>query len=135
MSFSSSSVTAAAEALRAIARDRWLKNEEIVAVLSNISAFGLGESLSSPDKPKSGQVFVFNKRERMGIGANSLPDLGTVERMRLWRRDGHEWKKKKDGKNVMEYHEKWVNRVPRCYCTESYSSSIVRCPVFELKYR
>ena len=40
----------------------------------------------------SGSIFLFNKKSVRGF-----------------RKDGHEWKKKKDGKNVMEHHEKYAD--------------------------
>jgi hypothetical protein len=73
------------------ASTRWLKNSEVDRVL----AFAAGEGhrsivASAPVKhPHSGLVAVYSKRDN-----------------RRFRRDGHVWKKKKDGKTVREDHER-----------------------------
>ncbi|XP_059431506.1 uncharacterized protein LOC132165277 isoform X1 [Corylus avellana] len=65
---------------------RWLGNHEIYAIICNYKHFCV---YSSPvNLPKSGAILLFDRK-----------------RVRNFRKDGHNWKKKKDGKTVSESHE------------------------------
>ncbi|XVF62490.1 hypothetical protein PTKIN_Ptkin09bG0012200 [Pterospermum kingtungense] len=68
------------------ARSRWLRPNEIHAVLCNHKCFPI---LVKPvNLPKSGTIVLFDRKM-----------------LRNFRKDGHNWKKKKDGKTVKEAHE------------------------------
>ncbi|XP_020246934.1 calmodulin-binding transcription activator 2-like [Asparagus officinalis] len=69
------------------ARYRWLKPAEIHFVLQNHESYPI--SAEAPHKPPSGSVFLYNRRV-----------------LRYFRKDGHSWRKKKDGRNVGEAHER-----------------------------
>ncbi|KAH6766999.1 hypothetical protein C2S52_017982 [Perilla frutescens var. hirtella] len=69
------------------AQHRWLRPAEICEILRNYEKFHI--SPESPNKPVSGSVFLFNRKV-----------------LRYFRKDGHNWRKKKDGKTVKEAHEK-----------------------------
>ncbi|KAI3977252.1 hypothetical protein MKX01_035982 [Papaver californicum] len=69
------------------ARRRWLKPVEVLFILQNYENHQLTES--APQKPPSGSLFLFNKRV-----------------LRFFRRDGYDWRKKKDGRTVGEAHER-----------------------------
>ncbi|KAL5700921.1 hypothetical protein ACHQM5_026317 [Ranunculus cassubicifolius] len=68
------------------AKTRWLRPNEIHAVLYNHKLFTI---LVKPvNLPKSGMIVLFDRKM-----------------LRNFRKDGHNWKKKKDGKTVKEAHE------------------------------
>lgn len=68
------------------ANGRWLRPNEIHAILSNHKNFSV---LVKPmNLPKSGTIVLFDRKM-----------------LRNFRKDGHNWKKKKDGKTVKEAHE------------------------------
>ncbi|KAF6148457.1 hypothetical protein GIB67_038812 [Kingdonia uniflora] len=69
------------------AQVRWLKPAEVLFILQNHESHQLTEA--PPQKPSSGSMFLFNKRV-----------------LRFFRKDGHDWRKKKDGKTVGEAHER-----------------------------
>lgn len=69
------------------ARKRWLRPTEICEILSNYRSFSL--SPEPPNRPGSGSLFLFDRKT-----------------LRYFRKDGHNWRKKKDGKTVKEAHEK-----------------------------
>ncbi|KAI3901608.1 hypothetical protein MKW92_043551 [Papaver armeniacum] len=69
------------------AKRRWLKPVEVLFILQNHENRQLTES--APQKPPSGSLFLFNKRV-----------------LRFFRRDGYDWRKKKDGRTVGEAHER-----------------------------
>ncbi|KAK1415859.1 hypothetical protein QVD17_31647 [Tagetes erecta] len=68
------------------AQIRWLKPGEVLFILQNFEETQLTNV--PVQKPPSGSLFLFNKRV-----------------LRSFRKDGHSWRKKKDGKNVGEAHE------------------------------
>ncbi|KAJ0896030.1 putative transcription factor CG1-CAMTA family [Helianthus annuus] len=69
------------------AQIRWLKPGEVFFILQN---FDEKQLTSEPvQKPPSGSLFLFNKRV-----------------MRFFRKDGHTWRRKKDGRTVGEAHER-----------------------------
>ncbi|TVU39074.1 hypothetical protein EJB05_12477 [Eragrostis curvula] len=75
------------EKLMAEAASRWFRPNEIYAVLANHAKFQI---VPQPiDKPVSGTVVLYDRKV-----------------VRNFRKDGHNWKKKKDGKTVQEAHEK-----------------------------
>ncbi|KAL5564065.1 hypothetical protein UlMin_033812 [Ulmus minor] len=73
--------------LLAEAQHRWLRPAEICEILSNFQKFQI--SSEPPNRPPSGSLFLFDRKV-----------------LRYFRKDGHNWRKKKDGKTVKEAHEK-----------------------------
>ncbi|KAI3720428.1 hypothetical protein L6452_21344 [Arctium lappa] len=69
------------------AQSRWLRPGEVLFILKNYEENQLNHE--PPQKPPSGSLFLFNKRV-----------------LRFFRKDGHSWRKKKNGKNVGEAHER-----------------------------
>ncbi|KAI7727945.1 hypothetical protein M8C21_015487 [Ambrosia artemisiifolia] len=68
------------------AKTRWLRPNEIHAILCNYKHFTV--YVKPVNLPKSGTIVLFDRKM-----------------LRNFRRDGHSWKKKKDGKTVKEAHE------------------------------
>ncbi|XP_076944351.1 calmodulin-binding transcription activator 6-like [Bidens hawaiensis] len=68
------------------AKTRWLRPNEIHAVLCNHKHFSI--SVKPVNLPPSGTIVLFDRKM-----------------LRNFRKDGHNWKKKKDGKTVKEAHE------------------------------
>ncbi|CAO2815518.1 unnamed protein product [Amaranthus hypochondriacus] len=69
------------------AQHRWLRPAEICEILRNYPKFQI--SSEPPNRPSSGSLFLFDRKV-----------------LRYFRKDGHNWRKKKDGKTVKEAHEK-----------------------------
>ncbi|KAF5177856.1 Calmodulin-binding transcription activator [Thalictrum thalictroides] len=69
------------------AQTRWLKPAEVLFILQNHENYQLTEV--PPQKPPSGSLLLFNKRVT-----------------RFFRKDGHNWRKKKAGRTVREGHER-----------------------------
>ncbi|XP_043723581.1 calmodulin-binding transcription activator 4-like isoform X2 [Telopea speciosissima] len=69
------------------AHSRWLKPAEVLFILQNHENHQIMQE--APQKPSSGSLFLFNKRV-----------------LRFFRRDGHMWRKKRDGRTVGEAHER-----------------------------
>ncbi|KAL2521544.1 Calmodulin-binding transcription activator 3 [Forsythia ovata] len=69
------------------AQHRWLRPAEICEILRNYKKFCL--SPEPPNRPTSGSLFLFDRKV-----------------LRYFRKDGHNWRKKKDGKTVKEAHER-----------------------------
>ncbi|KAE9454771.1 hypothetical protein C3L33_13343, partial [Rhododendron williamsianum] len=69
------------------AQTRWLKPAEVHFILQNHTEDQLTHEPAR--KPTSGSLFLFNKRV-----------------LRFFRKDGHSWRKKKDGRTVGEAHER-----------------------------
>ncbi|XP_065850791.1 calmodulin-binding transcription activator 2 isoform X2 [Euphorbia lathyris] len=69
------------------AQHRWLRPAEICEILRNYQKFHI--SSESPTRPPSGSLFLFDRKV-----------------LRYFRKDGHNWRKKRDGKTVREAHEK-----------------------------
>ncbi|KAG2551526.1 hypothetical protein PVAP13_9KG402400 [Panicum virgatum] len=69
------------------AQKRWLRPTEICEILSNYKLFSI--AAEPPNRPMSGSLFLFDRKV-----------------LRYFRKDGHNWRKKKDGKTVKEAHEK-----------------------------
>lgn len=68
------------------ARYRWLRPDEICEILREHKNFQI--STEHPNKPPSGSLFLFDRKV-----------------LKNFRRDGHIWRKKKDGKTMKESHE------------------------------
>ncbi|KAF5452276.1 hypothetical protein F2P56_027296 [Juglans regia] len=68
------------------ARIRWLRPNEIHAILCNYKYFSI--NAKPLNLPPSGTILLFDRKV-----------------LRNFRKDGHNWKKKKDGKTVKEAHE------------------------------
>ncbi|KAK7306382.1 hypothetical protein VNO77_44319 [Canavalia gladiata] len=69
------------------AKRRWLKPVEVLYILRNHEKCEFTHQ--PPHQPAGGSMFLFNKRV-----------------MRFFRKDGHNWRKKKDGRTVGEAHER-----------------------------
>ncbi|PON64836.1 Notch [Parasponia andersonii] len=69
------------------AQHRWLRPTEICEILRNHHKFQL--TPDPPLTPPAGSLFLFDRKA-----------------LRYFRKDGHRWRKKKDGKTVKEAHEK-----------------------------
>ncbi|KAK7363419.1 hypothetical protein VNO77_05562 [Canavalia gladiata] len=69
------------------AEHRWLRPGEICEILRNYRRFVL--TPDPPVRPPAGSLFLFDRKA-----------------LRYFRKDGHRWRKKKDGKTVREAHEK-----------------------------
>ncbi|KAJ9162459.1 hypothetical protein P3X46_022231 [Hevea brasiliensis] len=69
------------------AQHRWLRPAEICEILRNYQKFHIASE--PPNRPPSGSLFLFDRKV-----------------LRYFRKDGHNWRKKKDGKTVKEAHEK-----------------------------
>ncbi|CAI9767012.1 unnamed protein product [Fraxinus pennsylvanica] len=69
------------------AQHRWLRPTEICEILSNYKKFHI--TPEPPSRPASGSLFLFDRKV-----------------LRYFRKDGHNWRKKKDGKTVKEAHER-----------------------------
>lgn len=69
------------------AQNRWLRPLEVCEILRNYKKFCL--SSDPPHKPTDGSLFLFDRKA-----------------LRYFRKDGLNWRKKKDGKTVREAHER-----------------------------
>ncbi|VFQ65034.1 unnamed protein product [Cuscuta campestris] len=69
------------------AKTRWLKAAEVLFILQNHE--NLQFTHVPPQKPPSGSLFLYNKRV-----------------VRFFRKDGHRWRRKKDGRAGGEGHER-----------------------------
>uniref|UniRef100_A0A0E0IRG4 CG-1 domain-containing protein n=1 Tax=Oryza nivara TaxID=4536 RepID=A0A0E0IRG4_ORYNI len=69
------------------AQQRWLRPAEICEILKNYKSFRIAPE--PPNRPQSGSLFLFDRKV-----------------LRYFRKDGHNWRKKKDGKTVKEAHER-----------------------------
>ncbi|XP_047089718.1 calmodulin-binding transcription activator 3-like [Lolium rigidum] len=69
------------------AQQRWLRPAEICEILKNYKNFRIAPE--PPTMPASGSLFLFDRKV-----------------LRYFRKDGHNWRKKKDGKTVKEAHER-----------------------------
>ncbi|KAK3414155.1 hypothetical protein EUGRSUZ_I02662 [Eucalyptus grandis] len=75
------------EQLQVEAQHRWLRPAEICEILRNHQKFQI--AAEPPTRPPSGSLFLFDRKV-----------------LRYFRKDGHNWRKKRDGKTVKEAHEK-----------------------------
>lgn len=77
------------------AKSRWLRPNEIHAILCNHKYFTI--YVKPINLPPGGMMVLFDRKM-----------------LRNFRKDGHNWKKKKDGKTVKEAHEHLKVRPFRC---------------------
>ncbi|XP_047168030.1 calmodulin-binding transcription activator 5-like [Vigna umbellata] len=79
------------------AKSRWLRPNEIHAILCNHKYFKI--KAKPVHLPESGTIVLFDRKM-----------------LRNFRKDGHNWKKKSDGKTVKEAHEHLKVRIsfPGC---------------------
>ncbi|KAL3634646.1 hypothetical protein CASFOL_021700 [Castilleja foliolosa] len=93
------------------AKTRWLRPNEIHAILCNHKYFTV--YVKPMNLPKSGTIVLFDRKK-----------------LRNFRKDGHNWKKKKDGKTVKEAHEQLKvgdkERIHVYYAHGEDSSTFVR---------
>ncbi|KAB1210245.1 Calmodulin-binding transcription activator 3 [Morella rubra] len=75
------------EQLLVEAQHRWLRPAEICEILRNYKKFRIAPQPAN--MPPSGSLFLFDRKV-----------------LRYFRKDGHNWRKKKDGKTVKEAHER-----------------------------
>lgn len=68
---------------------RWLRPVEVCEILKNYLKYGFKLNPVPPVRPGSGSMFLFDRKT-----------------LRYFRKDGHNWRKKKDGKTVREAHER-----------------------------
>jgi hypothetical protein len=119
-------ITADFSQLEVEAQNRWLRPAEICEILSNYKLFSI--SPEPPHRPASMAPLILCELLNSladcaihGSRRNSLPlillnchvteiggSLFLFDRkiLRYFRKDGHNWRKKKDGKTVKEAHEK-----------------------------
>ncbi|KDD75526.1 CG-1 domain-containing protein, partial [Helicosporidium sp. ATCC 50920] len=77
-------------ALISKAKDSWLKNAEIFRILTCLWDGAVVDlAREAPVQPEGGLLFLVDRKS-----------------CRNFRRDGHHWRKKKDGRAVKETHEK-----------------------------
>ncbi|KAM3757520.1 hypothetical protein ACB098_02G194700 [Castanea mollissima] len=69
------------------AQSRWLRPAEICEILRNYKNFRIAPEPAN--MPPNGSLFLFDRKV-----------------LRYFRKDGHNWRKKKDGKTVKEAHER-----------------------------
>ncbi|CAI0420227.1 unnamed protein product [Linum tenue] len=69
------------------AQNRWLRPAEICEILRNHDKFRIAPE--PQNRPPSGSLFLFDRKV-----------------LRYFRKDGHNWRKKRDGKTVKEAHER-----------------------------
>ncbi|XP_076924907.1 calmodulin-binding transcription activator 3-like [Bidens hawaiensis] len=69
------------------AQHRWLRPAEICEILRNYTKFRI--ATEPGNRPPNGSLFLFDRKV-----------------LRYFRKDGHNWRKKKDGKTVKEAHER-----------------------------
>ncbi|XP_042015501.1 calmodulin-binding transcription activator 2-like isoform X1 [Salvia splendens] len=80
------------------AQHRWLRPAEICEILQNYKKFRIAPE--APNRPPNGSLFLFDRKV-----------------LRYFRKDGHNWRKKNDGKTVKEAHERLkAGRVDVLHC-------------------
>ncbi|GAV71635.1 IQ domain-containing protein/CG-1 domain-containing protein/Ank_2 domain-containing protein [Cephalotus follicularis] len=80
------------------ARYRWLRPIEICYIIRNHQQLKL--QTTPPNQPEAGTLFLFDRKST-----------------RYFRKDGHRWRKKKDGKTIKEAHEKLkIGSVDALHC-------------------
>ncbi|CAK9163250.1 unnamed protein product [Ilex paraguariensis] len=80
------------------AQHRWLRPAEICEILRNYEKFHI--SPEPANRPPNGSLFLFDRKV-----------------LRYFRKDGHNWRKKKDGKTVKEAHERLkAGRIAMLHC-------------------
>jgi hypothetical protein len=79
-------------------RSHWLKGNELVKLLQHGMEGNFPLSAAAADLPPSGTLFMYDRKQ-----------------VRFFRLDGHNWRKKHDGKTVRETHEKLKAAFPHRY--------------------
>ena len=96
------------------AAKRWLTTAEVFNLLQTPARYGLVERTEAPRLPGSGALFLFRKQ---------------TGHKNSFRKDGHGWKMKKNGKQAAESHEKLsvkgVERV-KCYYAHTQDGLLAR---------
>ncbi|KAG6475190.1 hypothetical protein ZIOFF_064408 [Zingiber officinale] len=90
------------------AQHRWLRPAEICEILRNHQNFRIAPE--PPNKPSSGSLFLFDRKV-----------------LRYFRKDGHNWRKKKDGKTVREAHERLKVSDSGQACNVAGSIDVLHC--------
>eukprot|EP00897_Mesotaenium_endlicherianum_P008394 jgi/Mesen1/7583/ME000392S06841 len=88
------------------ARSRWLKPTEVYDILWNFVQYDFNLNQEAPQRPPSGSLYLFDRKS-----------------VRYFRKDGHNWRKKKDGRTVREAHERLKAGsvdILHCYYAHSY---------------
>ncbi|XP_024531230.1 calmodulin-binding transcription activator 3 isoform X2 [Selaginella moellendorffii] len=80
---------------------RWLKPPEVCDILRNYQRYGFDLNPVPPSRPASGSLHLFDRKA-----------------LKYFQKDGHNWRKKKDGKAVREAHEQKSGSIDvlHCYC-------------------
>ncbi|KAK6121215.1 hypothetical protein DH2020_045041 [Rehmannia glutinosa] len=81
------------------AKHRWLRPAEVCEILRNYEKFHI--SPEAPNKPVT-EVYQYPLHQF----CRALYDLCIDHCVKVLRKDGHNWRKKKDGKTIKEAHEK-----------------------------
>ncbi|OAY83213.1 Calmodulin-binding transcription activator 5 [Ananas comosus] len=97
------------EKLMEDAPNRWFRPNEVHAILSNYARFKIQPQ--PVDKPQKYSPEIYCSKVYTTFYQQWMVSSGTVllfdrKMLRNFRKDGHNWKKKKDGKTVQEAHEK-----------------------------
>ncbi|KAL0431939.1 UNVERIFIED_CONTAM: Calmodulin-binding transcription activator 3 [Sesamum radiatum] len=90
------------------AQHRWLRPAEICEILQNYKKFRIAPE--PPNRPPSGSLFLFDRKV-----------------LRYFRKDGHNWRKKRDGKTVKEAHERLKNKHLEVNGFQAGSVDVLHC--------
>ena len=102
------------------AKKGWLSKHDVLSILTEWRTWSLPVSGTAPNKPGgtplprkiiSGHATGRNQRSQHAGGTCFLFDRSVV---RLFRSDGHAWRRKSDGRAVRETHEKLKASDSRC---------------------
>eukprot|EP00951_Prasinocladus_malaysianus_P038852 scaffold429829_cov49-Prasinocladus_malaysianus.AAC.2 len=92
------------------AGERWLKTTEVSDILENYKKYDFKVSLVPPNQPPGSNV-AYQVSSSSSMWSAFMHVGGAVflfdrKQVRFFRKDGHNWRKKPDGKTVRETHEK-----------------------------
>ncbi|KAF3666764.1 hypothetical protein FXO37_10355 [Capsicum annuum] len=90
------------------AQHRWLRPAEVCEILRNYQKFRIAPE--PPNRPPSGSLFLFDRKV-----------------LRYFRKDGHSWRKKKDGKTVKEAHERLKEADQELIFLQAGSIDVLHC--------
>jgi hypothetical protein len=132
------------------AQNAWLKNTEVCDLLLHYSEYSLPVAREPPSLPpgkQHGPALLLDHKDSMTVVAH--PDLTLMGRVgacappggslflfdrravRFFRKDGHNWRKKADGKTVRETHEKLKvghkRALHTAFCAASSTREITSC--------
>lgn len=71
------------------AQTSWLSNDEVLRLLNDFPSMGIPHNTDLPNRPPGGTLFFFSRQA-----------------CRNFRKDGHNWRLKNDGRSIRETHEK-----------------------------